>query len=137
MQNPWDRPYSVQMEQDPRWEVSSCSLSRGWLLVSFLFESPGLAVELAQLLFGRQVLEIPVSGNTVIILSTSAHKVSGIETSLQKYPHCLFSSTGENINIPTDPWRLSHLQQRGELVTLYMILQSMELLITISHYIKS
>lgn len=56
----------------------------------FLFESPGLAVELEQLRFGRQVLEIPVSGNTVIILSTSAHKVSRIETSLGKHPHCLF-----------------------------------------------
>ena len=73
----------------------------------FLFhsEAPGLALQLDQLPFGRQVLATPVSGNTVAIRSSSAHQGSKMKTS-QGSISLPFPRTGEDIFIPADPWWL-------------------------------
>lgn len=81
MENLEARPYPVQMEQGARPELSCISWSRGGLF-ALPFRNPSLAFQLDQLLFGRQGFEIPASGSTVVIPSTSAHDGHGNETSL-------------------------------------------------------
>lgn len=127
------------MECDPRWDMKSFSWRGGCLWFLFHSETPGLAFQLDQLPFRRHVFEIPGSGSTVVISSTSSQKSSKVKTSLGSIS-LPFPRTGENTGISVAPWWLRHLSQKGRAgnaavdtvankITLHLLLLSWEVTI--------